>query len=98
MKKVFVIASLMLFVGAMGTTVYAMNNPETMEVSQNDDDKKKKKKKGEDKACCKDKAATEGKSCSSKDQATTEKKSCTPEEKAEGAKCCASKKAADEKK
>mmetsp|Transcript_26064 Transcript_26064/g.58073 ORF Transcript_26064/g.58073 Transcript_26064/m.58073 type:complete len:478 (-) Transcript_26064:515-1948(-) len=47
MKKILFAASLLLFVGAIGTTAYAATNSSDAqtEITKNDDDKKKKKKK-----------------------------------------------------
>ncbi len=79
MKKVFLALSLMLFVGTVGTTVYAASSDVNTEITKKDDDKKKKKKK---KACTGEKAA-----CS-----TTEKAACSSKTTAtEGKSCCAKK-------
>ncbi|MCE3295128.1 MAG: hypothetical protein K0R65_842 [Crocinitomicaceae bacterium] len=67
MKKVFVVLSLMMFVGSMTSTAIAATNGVSVEIKKDDKKKKKKAKKG---SCCATTATT--KSCCSK-----EKKSCT---------------------
>ena len=71
MKKVFL---MLAFAGLVGSVSASVNN---------DDKDKGKKDKKEAKACCKDKAGAEGKSCSG--------------EKKEGKSCCKDKKAAEAK-
>jgi hypothetical protein len=73
MKKVFVVLSLMMFVGSMTSTAFAAANDTKTEINKKDDKKKKKKsKKGG--SCCAAKTG-ETKSCG------TEKKSCGTEKK-----------------
>ena len=70
MKKILFAASLLLFVGAIGTTAYAATNSgdvQTEITKNNDDDKKKKKKK---KADAKKKSCSEKSCCSSKKKAS----------------------------
>lgn len=68
MKKVFVVLSLMMFVGSMTSTALAASNGISTEIKKDDKKKKKKSKKG---ACC----STTTKSCCSKGTKTeTEKK------------------------
>ena len=66
MKKVFLMLAFAGLVGSVSASVK----------STGDDDKDKKVTKKETKTCCKEKAGTEGKSCSGDKTATTEKKSC----------------------
>jgi uncharacterized protein YxeA len=71
MKKILFAASLLLFVGAIGTTAYAATNSSDVqtEITKNDDDKKKKKKKKK-KADAKQKSCSEKSCCSSKKKAS----------------------------
>jgi len=74
MKKVFVVLSLMMFVGSMTSTAMAAVDGNKTELKKHDDKKKKKKsKKG---SCCAAGSSTTGKSC-----AAGEKKSCGAEKK-----------------
>lgn len=94
MRKSLVVLTMAMFIGSMGATVFAMNTSTNTECTVKEDDKKKKKK-GEAKACCADKDKS---ACADKEKAAaTETKSCSGEAKAEGAKCCASKAAAEKK-
>lgn len=69
MKKVFVVLSLMLFVGSMTSSAIAAVNGTNVEINKEDDKKKKSKKKSKKgSSCC---ASGEKKSC-----AAGEKKSC----------------------
>jgi hypothetical protein len=68
MKKLFVAATLMMFVGAASFSTYAMTNGVNIEMSDKKE-KKKKNKKGEAKACSSEQKA----SCST---ANGEQKSC----------------------
>jgi hypothetical protein len=68
MKKLFVAATLMMFVGAATFSTYAMSNGVNIELSDKKE-KKKKNKKGETKSCSSEQKA----SCSS---ASAEQKSC----------------------
>jgi hypothetical protein len=70
MKKILFAASLLLFVGAIGTTAYAATTSGDVqtEITKNDDDKKKKKKK-------KKKADAKKKSCGEKSSCCSAKKS-----------------------
>lgn len=67
MKKIFLALSLIVFVGTVGTTVYAANTETKTEITKKDDKKKKKSKK----SCTADKAA-----CSSKTAEGTPKSCC----------------------
>jgi hypothetical protein len=78
MKKVFAVLSLVMFIGTMSVSAYAMNNSDKVEVVKNGDDKKKKKNA---KSCASDAKA----GCS-----TEEKKACGSTA-GEAPKCCASK-------
>jgi hypothetical protein len=73
MKKVFVVLSLMMFVGSMTSTAMAAVNGNKTELKKHDD--KKKKKKSKKAACCAGGTA-EGKTCPA-----GEKKSCGTEKK-----------------
>ena len=73
MKKIFLALSLIVFVGTVGTTVYAANSETKTEITKHDDKKKKKKSK---KACSAEKAA-----CSSKSADGTAPKSCCSQKK-----------------
>lgn len=73
MKKVFLALSLIVFVGTVGTTVYAATSDVKTEITKHDDKKKKKKSK---KACTADKSA-----CSSKSAEGTTTKSCCAHKK-----------------
>jgi len=73
MKKIFLALSLIVFVGTVGTTVYAANSETKTEITNHDDKKKKKKSK---KACSAEKAA-----CSSKSADGTAPKSCCSQKK-----------------
>ncbi len=44
MKKIFLALSLMMFVGTVGTTIYAATSDVQTEINHDDDKKKKKKK------------------------------------------------------
>jgi hypothetical protein len=68
MKKLFVAATLMMFIGAASFSTYAMSNGVNIEMSDKKE-KKKKNKKGEAKACASEQKA----SCST---ANAEQKSC----------------------
>jgi hypothetical protein len=74
MKKIFLALSLVVFVGTVGTTVYAANSETKTEITKHDDKKKKKKK--SKKSCTADKAA-----CSSKSADGTATKSCCSQKK-----------------
>lgn len=78
MKKVFVAATLFLFLGAMTASSYAMSNGTSVELAEKSDKKKKKNKKGETKSC----SSEEKKSCSS-DASAAQPKSCCSAKKAE---------------
>lgn len=72
MKKLFVAATLMMFVGAASFSTYAMTNGVNIEMSDKKE-KKKKNKKGEAKSCaseqkasCSSANAEQPKSCCSK--------------------------------
>ena len=67
MKKIFLALSLVVFVGTVGTTVYAANSETKTEITKHDDKKKKKSKK----SCTAEKAA-----CSSKSADGTTPKAC----------------------
>lgn len=73
MKKVFLALSLIVFVGTVGTTVYAATSNVKTEITKHDDKKKKKKSK---KACTAEKEA-----CSSKSAEGTATKSCCAHKK-----------------
>lgn len=73
MKKIFLALSLIVFVGTVGTTVYAATSNVKTEITKHDDKKKKKKSK---KSCTADKAA-----CSSKSAEGTTQKSCCAHKK-----------------
>ncbi|NVK65019.1 MAG: hypothetical protein HWE22_10555 [Flavobacteriales bacterium] len=69
MKKILFAASLLMFVGAVGTTAYAASTSDgaQTEITKHDDKKKKKKKKK--KADAKKSCSSEsGKSCCSHDK------------------------------
>ncbi|MDB4324141.1 hypothetical protein N9963_01955 [Crocinitomicaceae bacterium] len=70
MKKIFIALSLMMFVGTVGTTVYAASNDVQTEISKDDDKKKKRKKKNKKNKKC----STENKACSTK---SAEKSCCS---------------------
>lgn len=74
MKKVFLALSLIVFVGTVGTTVYAATSDVKTEITKHDDKKKKKKK--SKKACTAEKEA-----CSSKSAEGTTTKSCCAHKK-----------------
>jgi len=63
MKKLFVAATLMMFLGATSISTYAMSNGVNIEMTDKKE-KKKKKKKGEAKSC----SAEQPKSCASGEQ------------------------------
>jgi hypothetical protein len=63
MKKLFVAATLMMFLGATSISTYAMSNGVNIEMTDKKE-KKKKRKKGEAKAC----SAEQPKSCASGEQ------------------------------
>ena len=63
MKKLFVAATLMMFLGATSISTYAMSNGVNIEMTDKKE-KKKKKKKGEAANC----SAEQPKSCSSGEQ------------------------------
>ncbi len=70
MKKILFAASLLMFVGAVGTTAYAASTSDgaQTEITKHDDKKKKKKKKkkkADAKKSCSNKS---GKSCCSHDK------------------------------
>lgn len=67
MKKILFAASLLLFVGAIGTTAYAATASSDVqtEITKNNDDDKKKKKKKKKKADAKKKKSCEQSSCCS---------------------------------
>ncbi|MFN5416685.1 MAG: hypothetical protein ACK5B9_06470 [Flavobacteriia bacterium] len=69
MKKIFVVASLLMFVGSMSSTAFAASNDVKTEFVKKDDKKKKKKK------------SKKGSCCASGTTGTSEKKSCHTEEK-----------------
>ncbi|MFN5416062.1 MAG: hypothetical protein ACK5B9_03325 [Flavobacteriia bacterium] len=72
MKKVFVVLSLMMFVGSMTSTAIAASNGTLTEIKKNDDKKKKKKaKKG---SCCATEKTTTKSCCSKGTKTETEKK------------------------
>jgi hypothetical protein len=80
MKKVFL---MLAFAGLVGSVSASVSR------TTGDDDKDKKAKKEctkEGKACCKDKAAAEGKACAGDAKATGEKKACCKDKKAAEAK------------
>lgn len=66
MKKILFAASLLLFVGAIGTTAYAAteSSDTQTEITKNDDDKKKKKKKKKKADAKKKKSCSESSCCS----------------------------------
>jgi hypothetical protein len=68
MKKLFVAATLMMFLGATSISTYAMSNGVNIEMTDKKE-KKKKNKKGEAKSCSSEQKA----SCGS---ASGEQKSC----------------------
>lgn len=75
MKKLFVAATLFMFLGATAASTYAMTNEVSVELTEKTDKKKKKNKKGETKAC----SSEQKKSCSSEGA----QKSCCSSKKAE---------------
>jgi hypothetical protein len=75
MKKLFVAATLFMFLGATTASTYAMSNGVSIELSEKKEKKKKKNKKGEAKAC----SSEEKKSCATEG----EKKACCSSKKAE---------------
>jgi hypothetical protein len=72
MKKLFVAATLFMFLGAGVANIYAMSNGVTVELTEK---RKRKNKKGEAKSC----SAEEKKSCSTAEGA---QKSCCSAKKA----------------
>jgi hypothetical protein len=68
MKKLFVAATLMMFIGSASLSTYAMSNGVNIEMTDKKE-KKKKNKKGEAKSC----SSEQKTSCSS---GTAEQKSC----------------------
>ncbi len=77
MKKLFVAATLFMFLGANVATTYAMSNGVSVELSEKKDKKKKKNKKGEAASC----ATGEKKSCGT--EGAGAQKSCCSAKKAE---------------
>ena len=76
MKKVFVVLSLMLFVGSVSASVFSVANGDTIEITHQDHKKKKQEcKKGSEKTCCSDKKKEE---CKKGDE---KKKCCASKEK-----------------
>ena len=67
MKKIFLALSLMMFVGTVGTSVYAATNETPTEIKKDDD--KKKKKKSSKKSCAS--------KCSTEKSAATKTGSCS---------------------
>jgi len=59
MKKLFAALTLMMFVGSVSATVYAVASGNTIEIKNQDDKKKKKCKKGDEKSCSTDKKKEE---------------------------------------
>ena len=84
MKKVFLMLAFAGLVGSVSASVK----------STGDDDKDKKVAKKETKSCCKEKAGTEGKSCSGEKTTTTSGNKTTTAEKKT---CCKAKAATDAK-
>jgi hypothetical protein len=75
MRKLFVAATLFMFLGATTASTYAMSNGTSVEMIVKKDKKKKKNKKGEAKSC----SSEEKKACGTEG----EKKACCSSKKAE---------------